>query len=297
MNISKYIYTDGFNDLEEYFFKEVESDSDIVLISKNTCFKNKIIHKLFRLHFSFKINRYIPLPLKRLWFPFLDKNKNRDKDIISIYLFMASWYYPSFYKYLLKKHPRAKIVLYFGDTVISKRRNIKNLDIANAKKITDSIYSYNPSDVREYGLKYLSMCYSKDPNLMDYKGDEFDILFIGAARNRIQEIIESYRHCKENGLNVFYYVVGKNLPDLNTSDFITSEYPISMKEYLKYVNKSKCIWEIIDSESEGNTLRFWDAVMYDKYLITNNVHAKQSKFYNTGYIQYYEVVNNVNFDF
>ena len=31
--VVKYIFTDGFNDLEEYFFKEVELDNDVVLVS------------------------------------------------------------------------------------------------------------------------------------------------------------------------------------------------------------------------------------------------------------------------
>lgn len=293
--VVKYIFTDGFNDLEEYFFKEVELDNDVVLVSKNTCFKNKIIQKLFRLHFSFKLNSYLSLPFKKLWFPLLDKNKNKSNKCI--YLFMVSWYYPSFYKYLRKRHPAAKIVLYFGDTIISKRRNIRNLNIEKAKKNTDIVYSYNPGDVRKYGLNYLPMCYSRDPHLMTFKEENWDVLFIGAARNRFKEIVESYNHCKRNGLKVFYYVVGKNITDLNSPDFIISDHPISMKEYLKYVIKSRCIWEIIDSETEGNTLRLWDAIMYNKYLITNNRYVKQSKFYDTGYIRYYETIDEVNFDF
>lgn len=299
-NIKYYIYTDGFNDLEEYFFKDIANDRDINIISKNHSFKNKLIQKIFRFHFSFKINKYLLLPLKNLWFPFLDRNKDKDKDSISVYIFMASWYYPAFYKYLVKEHYNTKIILYFGDTVMSKQRNIPDLDIEKAKCYTDIIYSYNPKDVIKYGLKYLPLCYSKNNNVnnnVSTDNDWIDVVFIGAARNRFEAIIDSYNYCKKSGLKVFFYIVGKNLPVINSSDFIISDHPMSMENYLKKISKAKCIWEIIDSETEGSTLRFWDAVMYDKFLITNNKHVVQSEFFKTGYIIYYNDINTINFNF
>lgn len=298
-NIEYIIYTDGFNDLETLLFEEIQNEPNVKIISKNATFKNKILQKLFRLHMSFSINNIIKLPFKNIWYKSLDR-PCVDENTKRIYIFMASWYYPGFYQYLRKKHTKAKLVLYFGDTIISKQRAIKGLCIEKIKTEVDAIYSYNPKDVRDYGVKYLPMCYSKsswadcDAN---YSKPLIDLLFIGAARKRYDKILKLYDYSKAAGLNVFFYIVDTRQNPISREDFIVSDRPISMKDYLRYVGKSKSILEILDSESEGSTLRFWDAIMYNKYLITNNKHVLDSKFFDIRYIKYFSDISKLDLDF
>lgn len=295
-NTKFYIFTDGANELEELFFREIVCDPNVCIVSKNKCFKNKLLQKIFRIHFSFRINNKIRLPFKKIWYPLLDRcNNNSDCD--GIYIFQISWYYPGFFKYIQKKHPNSKVVIYFSDTIVSKQKVICNLNIQKIKDSIDAVYSYNPQDVKEYGLKYLSICYSRFPDYdnITTKGN-FDLVFIGAERNRYSEIERVYQLAKKHNLKVFFYIFSKNADKYSSQpDFIVSSKLLSMIEYLRYVKSSKCLLEILDPGTKGTTLRFWDAVMYDKYLITNNKNVTQSIFYKTNNIVLYNDVNDIDF--
>ncbi|MDK2810944.1 MAG: hypothetical protein PWR27_1653 [Petroclostridium sp.] len=272
------IYTDGFNEMERIIFLDLEGMENVKIVSKNRVFNNSFAQKLFRLHFSFKINNKFDLPLKSIWFKKLYKTfPNNDE---TIYLFSPSWYYPQFFEYIRKANTSNKIAMHFGDTIISKKRFIKNLDIEYLKKNADYIGSYNPRDVCDYNIDYLNMCYSKFNNISELpQYDKVDVVFVGAARNRMNLIMEAYKNAKKAGLKVWFYIVSDNSELESGNDIFFSKSPLSYREYLGHVISSKCIVEIIDPGSDGGTLRFWDAVMYNKKLITNNKSILDSKYY------------------
>lgn len=290
------IYTDGFRDLEQLFFKDIIHNENVKIISKGSFINSKILMVLFRLHFSFRISKFFNLPFQSIWYNYIDGYSYEKESADIIYIFHSSWYYPNFFKYLKKKHKNAKIILFFSDTIKSKQKVIHNLNIDEAKKVTDIIYSYNPKDVRDYNLKYLPICYSKNTNIkIDYTDTEYDIVFIGAARNRMTQIENMYYLLKKKHLKVFFYIVDPKGAESSLEDFIVSNKILSMKEYLTYTLKSKCILELVDPDTEGSTLRFWDAVMYNRYLITNNKDIRNSPFYKTGNIFLYNTINDIDF--
>ncbi|MGX7108531.1 hypothetical protein [Facklamia miroungae] len=290
------IYTDGFNDLEDMLFKEVSSLENVFIISKNKIFKNSISQNIFKFYFSFRVNNIINLPFKEIWFSKLDHNFSNNNP--TIYLFLTSWYYPKFFRYLRKKHPTCKLAFYFGDTVISKKRVIKNLDISYLQETMDYIGSYNPDDVLEYNMSYLPMCYSKITNKDDIPTKEKkDIIFIGASRRRMHLIMRCYEQVKKEELNYLFYVVTQENLELENEDknFILTKKPMEYKDYLGYVTNCKCIVEIIDSETNGGTLRFWDAIMYNKKIVTNNKNVLSSKFFDEDHIKYTNDFLDLNF--
>lgn len=279
------IYTDGFNEIEEMFFKDIETAPNVALISKNHCYRSKVLQKIFRIHYSFQINNRVRIPLKSLWYRSLDRHFGNNNE--NIYIFSPSWYYPGYFTYLRERHPNCKIAFHFGDTVISKKRSIKNLDIDYLKSEMDYVGSYNPEDIETYQIDYLPMCYSKISSISDLpKHSVHDVVFIGGARNRMNQIQKCYQYLKKRGFDVFFYVIDNRMECAINETFIVTDKIMSYYDYLSYVVNAKAILEILDTESEGSTLRFWDAVMYNKILITNNKAVTKSKYYDKGGIFY-----------
>lgn len=251
---------------------------------------------IFRIHYSHKINNYINLPFKSLWFGFLNRKFNNEREIV--YVFMSSWYYPKFFNYILKKRPNSKLAFYFGDTIVSKKRVIKNLDLDFLKLKMNFVGSYNPQDVKDYNLKELQMCYSKYPNYKTLPNKEsFDIIFIGAARKRMDLILNVYNQVKLSNLSYYFYVVSDRDIHMNISDknFNITRKLLDYKEYLSLTVNAMAIVEITDSETKGGTLRFWDAIMYNKKLISNNKNIKDSVFFHPDHIIYTEDFKDINF--
>ena len=112
--------------------------------------------------------------------------------------------------------------------------------------------------------------------------------FCGAAKKRYSSIIQSYKVFKEAGLRCDF-MVSRLLPGQNKIagiDYI--KYLISYKDYLRHVMRSDFILEIMQGNATGYTLRTWEAILYDKVLLTDNKAILKAPFYNKDQFIYFE---------
>lgn len=293
-------YNDSFKELDRLFFLDIEDLSNLKVIKRGELLKFKMLNFLCKLHLSHRINSKVNLPLKWIWNKVLFKNDFPIEDKLC-FVFTPGWYYPDFYKYLKKKYKHSKFVFYFSDTIESKLKVIPSLNISYLKDNFDLVLSYNQQDVDKYDLEYTSIYYSKMPQSWIEglpKYDQVDVLFIGAARNRIKEIKSAYHKLSSAGLNCFFYVVSNSTEhDLREDGIIYRQSAMPFKEYLGRTLAAKCILEILDTNTTGCTLRFWEAIMYDKKLITNYKYAEKNSFYNPQNIQYFSSVEDIRTSF
>ena len=59
------------------------------------------------------------------------------------------------------------------------------------------------------------------------------------------------------------------------------------KENIKHIMKTKCIIDIIQSGTTGFTYRLWEAIAYDKHILSNNFEIKNSKFYDVDAMHFF----------
>lgn len=289
-------YNDSFKELDRLFFLDIEDYSNVKIVKRDKLFRSKLLNFLCKCHLSHRVNSKINLPLKWIWYKALFKNDFSINNTLC-FVFTPGWYYPEFFDYLKKKFKNSKFVFYFSDTIESKLKVIPSLNINYLKENFDLVLSYNPQDVEKYNLKYTSIYYSKIPkswfeSLPQY--DNVDVLFIGAARNRLSEIKSAYRRLTNAGLKCFFYVVSNSARnELSDEGIFYSKSAMPFNEYLGRTMSAKCILEIVDNNTTGCTLRFWEAIMYDKKLITNYTGVKNTIFYNPLYMQYFTSIEDI----
>lgn len=281
-------------------FLDIKENSNITIITRNNIFSKKILNFLFKIHFSNKINRIIEIPFKKLWYKKIIKKVFGNEDLC--FVFSPSWYYPNYIKYLKKKYKNAKFIMYFSDTIESKLKSIYTLNIEKVKNEFDIVLSYNLSDVKKYNLKYTSIYYSrissKKEKILSSKYPKVDIIFIGAERNRLEIIEKLYKKFKELNLECYFYVVTKNKVKLKEKNgIIFSNKIMDYEEYLGRMLSANYILEVIDPNTIGCTLRFWDAIMYNKKLISNYKYLKESKFYSKEKMLYYNDIKDIDNNF
>lgn len=293
-------YNDSFKELDRLFFLDIENYNNVKIIKREKLFKFKFLNFLCKCHLSHRVNSRINLPLKWIWYKSMFRD-DFDNSNTLCFVFTPGWYYPEFFKYLKRRYSKCKFVFYFSDTIESKMKMIPSLDIKYLKSEFDLVLSYNPQDVKKYDLKYTSIYYSKIPESWREslpKYEEVDVLFIGAARDRLVEIKSAYSKLTEAGLKCYFYIVSKDAVEEKMIDGIYyNSRAMPFNEYLARTISTKCILEIVDTNTTGCTLRFWEAIMYDKKLITNYVSAKDNKFYNPLFIQYFSSVEEIKSNF
>lgn len=211
------------------------------------------------------------------------------------FVFLMRWLKPEneqIFKLIRQRYPEAKIAVYLEDLYETG----KNLDYTIADRYANLIISYDRNDADAHGFLYyptfLSAVDIQDAGSLPGS----DVMFCGAAKKRYDSIIQSYKVFKEAGLRCDF-MVSRLLPGQNKIagiDYI--KYLISYKDYLRHVMRSDFILEIMQGNATGYTLRTWEAILYDKVLLTDNKAILKAPFYNKDQFIYFEKPEDIDFN-
>lgn len=265
-----------------------------VLIHKNGFDGTALENKLFFMHWSHKINKRIKLPLKKVWFNRMYSNPFDDGKPLC-FVFMGGKYIaesPELREYILKRDPRNKCIVYCADLISKKAWKMDEV-----KKRCDAVVTYNPMDAEKYGI----YCYEKPlySNIVPVTTpDEFDydVFFLGFAKDRLQLIRDVYSTLTRAGLRCKFIVCGVDAKD-RTDDGIDYGEPIPYIENIEYVKRSKCILELIQGGSNTGTLRRSESIVYKRKLLSNFVGLTETDSYNPGHMSVFSSPEEIDLDF
>lgn len=277
----------------EIYYQELLDRDDISFIAKEDVFGGSILSKIFRFVFSQRVNSKVHIPFKKFFFHCLLSKYNITNVSDIVLIFHEGWFDKAIVDLLKKRYHNIKTVIYFDDTVATYAKSIPSLNPVKLKEMFNFVLTYNPEDAKKYGYIKVNACFSKldiacDANLKS------DICFIGQPKDRYELLrsIQDYigKKCKTN-----FIVVG----DSSRNDDgikIAKEY-INYEKYLQNEISSNCILEILKGDTGGATFRCWEAVYYNKKLLTNWKGLTSFDYYDPKYMRYFEQVKDIDIDF
>jgi len=165
-------------------------------------------------------------------------------------------------------------ILYLQDIVASNPL----FNIQKLRKQFDDIFSYDQHDATQYNLHYLPTPYSALPELLNNTSISYDMFFCGNAKNRLSEIMAVYYSATNAGLSCLFYI--NDVPKKHQQHLpgIIYNHTISYNDCVKKTIYAKCIVEIMQHGADGYTPRLWEAITYNKHLLTNNQFIESSPF-------------------
>lgn len=258
--------------------------------------KDARLTKLHRLYF--RINKLIPLPLKKLWErAYTTDDLSAKNDYNMFVLFMAGAYYEETFsqpELLRRVHEFSektfcRKILYMVDP-IDKYPNLPDWF-----PYFDFIASYSREDEIKYNTVYIdSPCVHLPVKTNE---TEYDIYFRGMNAGRLEIIKKCYSHLAENGVSCSFHVqTGPKESSFNTG-LICSEERVPYETMVVEETKANVLLEVlIPGVGSGPTLRSKEAVIYGKKLLTNNPWAVESEFYSSGNIRTFRSVEDIDID-
>lgn len=270
-------------------------DSNYVRVYKEAFNGQPFMKFLFKIHWSYRINKIIELPFKFIWFKKMYKqNFVNDLPICFVYMGGNSIRYDGgFCKYVRKQSKKNRQVIYHGDLISKKCTYDYNL----IRDKVDLATTYDKEEAVRYGIHYFrEITYSKlvpEPKQVDF---EQDVYFLGAAKDRMEQIITVYKYLHVNGIKCKFLIAGVKPEERYESEGIEYIDGISYVENLENVIKSKCILELIQGDSSDITLRTREAIAYRRRLLTN-CQLCNEKFFNLGQMQKFIEPSEIDLDF
>ena len=243
-NMVKYIYLKS--DDSNIFLKYIDNGKIKKYYKYNyNCFFMRVIRKL-------------RLDGKLVWG---DWYKTIDK--FDLVILGENYYSFNISRYIKKKNKHCRLIVYFWNCI-----NDGYKEILEDKNI-DEFWTFDKNDSNSYKMKYNPQFYTKNVKIEDKNTKKkYDIVFLGRAKGRKEQILNLENEFKRKGLNYNIRIV-ENEKDL-----------VKYDDYLDWLSKSKSILDITCNNQVGLTLRCMESIFLEKKLITNNKEIKKYNFYN-----------------
>ena len=281
MDMNKYNYVFVCTDTDFYkaSYADIKERNDAICLWDPLTTNNRVLRTLYKIHTSPRINKVFKVPFQGIWnskicnvsfeikkakcYIFFEGHKNENENEIL--------------RYIKKKDNHCMIVIFYQDIVA--RRGLMNIE--KIKKEADLVLSFDQGDVQNYDLIYYPLVYSSIEIPENPSIEKSDVFFVGKAKDRLDRIIASYEVLKRAGLKCDFHIIGVDDQDRKYADEIVYQNQMPYIENLQRIRASKCLLEVMQQGGHGYTLRYCEAIMYDKGIITDNPEIRQAPFYDS----------------
>ena len=191
---------------------------------------------------------------------------------------------------LRKKYKRLKIVYFINDLVAKTKQPVELM-----KEKADLVISFDPGDAKKFSILNHIIPYSDFH--FNFEKEVYDVAFVGAAKDRLDELISIHRYLINNGIKSYFHIINVpkekqiSIPGIVYSGFIT------YKENLQILSKSRCVVDIVQKNGTGNSIRVGEAIIMGKKLLTNNRCTPNNGVFDADYMQVFSDCTDINLDF
>lgn len=257
--------------------------------------------KLYSLHFTPRINNIVSLPFKSLWNNFFFKNLDKDDRIL--FLIFQNWLRvdetTGTISYIRRCFENCKITLFLQDVESSliNPYTLKKIDLLSYKSKCDLIISFDKEEAEKFNFSYHPTVFSHR-HISYSKKETSDVFFIGKHKGRLKLLIDIYDKLSCSGLNCLFIIQGVPCNQrIQREGIIYIDASISYYDVLEYIYNTQCILEILQPGAVGYTYRVWEAISYNKRILTNNLSLKESPFFDKKYVSLFSDASNVDLSF
>ena len=192
---------------------------------------------------------------------------------------------------LRKKYPRSKMIRCLSDSVdlIAQRNRSSVEEYLNRLHMYDAVYTYNRRDAELYAdsMKFMELPIrhsdEKAPETL-----EADLYFCGRDNNR-GEMLYAIRQrlSQDKDLRCRMRIIPVE-GFSNSQDEESASAWIPYSQYLEEMLASNCILEVLSQHTSESTLRYKEAVIYNKKLLTNNPNTAELPYYDPRWMRRFE---------
>ena len=234
----------------------------------------------------------IKLPFRLVWNQIFGIPFFKDKRYYFLIDSGVFRFYPySFWEEICKK-TNVYLNLLLLNSMDASSPNIRDFKNEIINGNWNEVYTYDKYDAEKYGWKYFGLNYFSNPKEVKNISESSDIYFIGGLKgNREGLILDTFNILHSNGVKCSF-----DLYCYSDEQFNESKY----KEFINYYRKWKsyneiqqqiiptnCILEILQEGQRTQSVRYFEAIFYNKKLLTNNPNIFNLPFYDERYMHYF----------
>ncbi len=144
----------------------------------------------------------------------------------------------------------------------------------------DKIYTFDQNDAKKHGFEHISnYIYLDKKELNPNKVYRNDLFIISSIDERLGLLNKVADYCSNHNITFKFIIVGKKRPqNINSNIEFTTEN-IFLNDLLEELDESKIFLDLIRKNQNGLSFRIFEALAYQKKIITSNQSIKDYDFY------------------
>ena len=290
-----FIFTGYTEELMKSMFKDLLNLANVKSIQKLLPFSqyiNGLLRGLTMRFYKYKICQYGLYFIEKIYHP-LEKIKTDSQKTYLIFTNAVSiGVSVPYLKHYLKRHAECTPIMLFLDS-------LDRYWAQYAKFLVDQIprfkcFTFDPRDAEDNGFKYTTSVYSYQE--VEQGGVETDIYFSFLGLDRLEQVRELADFFEAKGVKSNFIYVG-NIDEEHKMGLVkNTKQRLPYSEILKDTIQANCLLEILRPGQSGATLRYYEAVCYNKKLLTTNKNIVNLPFYNPQYIKVFEKLSDIDYE-
>lgn len=261
-------------------FSDLEHDVNSILHYVDFKYVSKSLLPLRRLHLShFIYTNLVRLPYRSIWF---DYGQNISLDDIKSILVINGAVGKIDFDFLNKcKRQGIRIYLMILDAMGAESDAMKGNRNLFFDKVWDEVFTFDPEDAKQYGFSYKGFCTYSRNHKVKVSTIRYDVYFSGNTKGgRSKTINDMFTYLTSRGCICKFDVQQKNVEEETCSGITYVDKWIPYEEVLYRMAESNCVLEIIQKNQSGPSLRYFEAIFYNRKLITTNKNIVDYPYYN-----------------
>jgi hypothetical protein len=122
--------------------------------------------------------------------------------------------------------------------------------------------------------------------------------FLGRDKGRAVLLAELSKRAKEYNQTVNFLILEDEKEKPVPVDGLRyTNKGIPYEENLQNVARCNCIVELLQKNAASPTFRLWEAICFNKKLLTNNCSIKESPFYDSRYVSTFSSIEDIDWEF
>ena len=297
--------------MDKYIFAYVDEDRDgifrdltsdeakkiITFLPSHKRNMNSFMNKVEKLCLSYQLNSKFHVPFQSVFYN-LDAYKYELQHTYHMIMPTTSISKLTV-KYLEKFKKRHNNVKLYALVTDSMHASSPHMNLVREKlfsDVWDRVLTYDKYDAEEYDFTWFGYTYYSSFAFIDSDPIESDVYYVGYDKGGRENLVKNvFRHLQNNQCNSRFDVVASST-SVKDSDFLYLAEKISYPQVVSRVKSSNCILELLQENQEAQSIRYFEAVVYNKKLLTNNRHLQELPFYDARYMKYFKSVADIDIE-
>ena len=271
--------------IHSIMFSDLKNVENVIYLEEKISLSNPILRIINKVHESRKVRKLIKIPYRKIWYDLYNISKVTSDSCYKykiIFTDVTVTDYTVEYLKEMKKKNNIELNLLMINPLNKPDKYTGTITNYLNDNLFHNIYTFDEKDAKKYGFIYETNIYSQQ--VLPKMKEKYDLLFVGNDKGRAALLYTIYKKANLLGLKCKFII--NNLED-GTPKIEGIEYnrELSYLDILKLVQESKALLEILQEGQGGATFRTYEAICYNKILVTNNQYVVDFPMYNERYVQ------------